>query len=159
MLDSSTGAKNPTLAAANITTLKRWDVVIMAKYISAYLVTVLRIFGLFISWCFDAMSRACTRTNTKIIRSYGADRWINSRNGDIKKGCGMFTKEEREGYLEGCNGFGGIGKTQVIRIQRNIKHLCCWKCALSSGTRGYACTDLDLLQTKQTRKPQHRTAQ
>jgi len=69
VLNSSTGEKNPTLAAANITMLKKWDVVIMAKYISASLVTVSRITGLFIPRCFGAMSRVCTRTNVKTMRS------------------------------------------------------------------------------------------
>ena len=109
MINSSTGEKNPTLATANIITIKKWAVDIRAKYIFVSLATVLRMFDVFIPWYVDAKSCVCTRTSTRTATSKGTDRWLNSRNGEIRENDGELTKGKREGYLKDCNVLGNLG--------------------------------------------------
>jgi len=121
----STGAMNHTLTTANMIKIKIWVVDITAKYIPASLVAVSRMFDLFIPWCL-AMNRFCTRTDTKTTTSEGADRWFNSRSGEIRKSGRVLTKEEREGILKEYSGFAGDSREGcVIRIQRDVRHFPC----------------------------------
>jgi hypothetical protein len=69
--NSYTCTKNLTLAAANTTTIKKWDVVMTPKYISASLLNVLRRFGLPIPRYLDFMRRVWTTTRTKTTISSG----------------------------------------------------------------------------------------
>jgi len=108
VLNSSAGEKNPTLATANIITIKKWAVDITAKYIFVSLATVLRMFDVFIPWYVDVKSCVCMRTNTKTATSKGTDRWLNSRNGKIRKSGGALTKGEGEGNLKDCNVLGNL---------------------------------------------------
>jgi len=143
----STSTKNPTLATANIIIIKKWTVDITTKYISASLVTVARILDPFIPLCGGAMSFVCTRTDMKTTTSTGTDGGFNSGNGRIRKSGGVLTKDDREGHLKDCKGFDidRPGKTQAIRIQRNLRYLPCWKYALSYGTRAYVCDVVEVL--------------
>lgn len=84
-MKSSTGARNPTLAITNIIKIRKWDVDIKAKYVTASLVTVPRIFEVFVPWCVDTMSCVCIRTNTRTKTSMGTDGWFNLRNGEVGK--------------------------------------------------------------------------
>ena len=67
--------------------------------------------------------------------------------GGVRKSGGVLTKHDREGRLKDCKGLeiNGFGKTDAIQIQRNIRHLSCWKCALSYGTRAYVCDGVGVL--------------
>jgi len=85
VLNSSTGANDPTLATAYMIKIKRWDVDITTKYISASLETVSRILDALTPRCVDLMSRVCANINTKTIRSKETDGRFDSRNGEIRK--------------------------------------------------------------------------
>lgn len=72
-----------------------------AKYISASLLTVLRIAGKFIPGYINLVSRTCTMTNTKTAMSKKTDRRFNLGNGGgIRKSGKTLTEGEREGYLD-----------------------------------------------------------
>jgi len=128
----NTGAKNPTLATANMIKIKRLDIDIAAKYIPASLVTVSRMFDAFTPWRL-AMSRVCTRTDTRTTMSEGTDMWFNLRNGKMRRSDRVLTKEEREGTLNEWKGFvnGKRDETHVIRIQRDLRYFSCWKYPLN----------------------------
>jgi hypothetical protein len=76
----------------------------IAKYISASLLTVSRILGAFIPRYVDLMTCVCTMTITKTARSKGRDRWFNWRNWGIRKSDDMLTKGERDDHLNDCPG-------------------------------------------------------
>jgi len=65
VLNSNTDEKDPTLATANIITIKKWDVDITAEYIIVSLAITPRMFDAFVPWYVDANSCVRTRTNTK----------------------------------------------------------------------------------------------
>jgi len=122
-----------------------WNVDIKAKYIAASLVIVLSIFETSVPWCIDAMGFVCTRTDAKTKTSKETGRWFSSRNGEIRKSGEMLTEGEAEGILKDQEGLVNPDKTYVIRIQRKIKHICCWKCALSSGAQACVCDEVEVL--------------
>jgi len=119
---------------------------ITAKYISASLVTVSRMFDPFIPWRL-AVNRVCTRTDTKTTTSEGADRWFNSRSGEMRKIGRVLTKEEREGILNEWKGFvdGSVDETYVIRIQRDVRYFSCWAYAISYRTQVDVCDGVEVL--------------
>ena len=95
-----------------------------AKYISASLVTVTRIFGLPIPLCVDLISCACTTTSTKTATSEGTVGRVNSGSWGIKKSDEIPTKGKTEGHLNGCEALSSCGKTHAIRVQREPREIC-----------------------------------
>lgn len=52
--------------------------------------------------------------------SVGTARWVNVRDGGVKKSDEMPTEDETEGHLDDRESLFNHGKTQVIRIQRDL---------------------------------------
>ena len=68
-----------------------------AKYITASLVTVLRILGTFTPGCTDLTSPTCITTDTKTKTSEGTNKWFNLRDARIRKGSVMiYSPKTRE---------------------------------------------------------------
>ena len=94
----STGPKNPTVAVEYMITAHTWDEDMTAKYITASLVTVLRILGTFTftPGCTDLTSPTCTTTDTKTKTSKGTNEWFNSRDARIRKSDVIYSPKMRE---------------------------------------------------------------
>lgn len=114
----STGTRNPTLAAKNITKIKKWDEDMAMKYTIASLLSVRKAFGPLVPRYIGSKIRARMTTKTKTAMSGGADRVFGSRNGWIRKSDKKLTKDERESYLSNCPTSFSVVDTQAIQFQR-----------------------------------------